>query len=308
MLRTFRALRCIAKSFLPLCVTPALIAQSLAGQMPPQVQRAMDRIPACSLLHRPAGEMYTPNPVAPYMRDILRFGIKRAVVAIAFARSDNAVLSRPRIVERVYFSRLDGPDGQIADAGKLAAIKNSGLQTELDWIAFSRLLKSHELSFADRQPPGSAPMAMFFAQFFAMPSIGAPIEEQEGILPRPRLSAMQIAARLGDAAAIRRMTASSTSQATLNRVLAYAAGSDYDNTEVFESLVRAGADVNARDDDGDPVIVDAFHTPCNVLALIRLGARVTEHDRDGESVLQVAERLDFQQVVKIIRDAIANPR
>ena len=81
-----------------------------------------------------------------------------------------------------------------------------------------------------------------------------------------------------------------------------------DHVEIVQILVDAGAHVNVNDSDGDPVIREAIwrnHVRI-VQILVDAGADVDARDDDGEPVLREAIWRDHRDIVRVLVDAGAN--
>lgn len=77
---------------------------------------------------------------------------------------------------------------------------------------------------------------------------------------------------------------------------------------IFNALVRAGADVNIRDNrqSKSPMITAMVHRPSIVMHLIAAGADIEAKDVDGNTPLMVAASLGYIETLKILLDAGAN--
>ena len=74
----------------------------------------------------------------PYMEAMRNEGVKRT-----FFEADSIWHGKAtdlQVVNRLYFNQFDGPNSQIVDPTKLAQIKQSGLEADLDTIARERVM------------------------------------------------------------------------------------------------------------------------------------------------------------------------
>jgi hypothetical protein len=91
------------------------------------------------------------------------------------------------------------------------------------------------------------------------------------------------ASSIGDANDVARLlTSRKFPQEKLNDALFHAVKNYYDNSDVIDLLVKAGADINCRDADyGLTVLMWALDRPIQVPTLIKLGADVGARNRKG---------------------------
>jgi len=80
--------------------------------------------------------------------------------------------------------------------------------------------------------------------------------------------------------------------------------------EVIATLLKAGADINARDIDGKTALIwaaDINPNPDVITTLLKAGAEIEAIDKIGETSLIVAAEGNKPEVVKVLLDAGANP-
>lgn len=93
------------------------------------------------------------------------------------------------------------------------------------------------------------------------------------------------------------------SQKELNLALFAAVISRYDNSDVINLLVQAGADVNARADYGVTALM--FAKPCNLQPLLEVGADLSARDKWGKDALQHARQVKDATAIRILEEASA---
>ena len=85
--------------------------------------------------------------------------------------------------------------------------------------------------------------------------------------------------------------------------LMWAAFNNY--KEVMDALIRAGADVNTKDERGHTVLMYATfnNNKETVDALIRAGADVNAKDENGRTALMHAAKYDYREIIDMLRKA-----
>jgi ankyrin repeat protein len=77
-----------------------------------------------------------------------------------------------------------------------------------------------------------------------------------------------------------------------------------ENSCVVKVLLRLGAEPNAQSEEGNTPLMNAAGSGHvgNVKALLEAGADINAKDRYGRSVLSAAERSQYSDVIKLLRD------
>lgn len=120
---------------------------------------------------------------------------------------------------------------------------------------------------------------------------------------------MPHAAYVGDVAGLSRMLEGrryDTKQ--LNMAMLIAAQSKYDNSAAISLLIKAGADVNARGDQGTTPLMVSVTSPCNLKALLERGARITDQDNDGKTAEAIARKGGLTRSVQLLKEAHSQAR
>lgn len=282
----------------------AIIKPAMSQSSPNAVQHLLDELPTCSVLraelqrgeHGSGGEQ-------PYMLKMRQLGVQRAIVELDADLHGN----RPeniRIMKHLYFRAFDGPNAQINDPSVLTAIRDNGLQAELDESARERV--SSAPVFRGPDSHGTGEEASSFVEFFSDPEIP---DQKVLLFPSGRPKALTVAVVNGDAVGTRALLKSrSFSKRQLNRALFDAVLSRYDNTEVIDLLLHAGADVNARAAGGVTPLMNSVAHPCNLRPLLDAGADVRARDKWGRDALQLAREVKQVVAIRLLQQAAANKR
>jgi len=90
----------------------------------------------------------------------------------------------------------------------------------------------------------------------------------------------------------------------------YAIVYDYEHTNCIRALIKAGADVNAKDKDGfTPLMIASMygHIDC-IRELIKAGANVNLKNKNGETALMIAEKYGYTNCVKELKRVLKNKK
>jgi Ankyrin repeats (many copies) len=270
-------------------------------EIPSQVQQLLNQLPACSKLHEALEQGRHGDEVdQPYMQAMRQQGVERADVKVSSRRQGNEVKDL-QVVRTLYYCRYDGPDTQITDPDELRRIRDSGLQTMLGDIAFDRVKKAPFFTGFE----GARRSHKYWSsgvEFFSNPwlpeqmTIVSPKGDSRLLLLGPGVS--------GDVIEIRDLLNNSHfQQKELNRALFDAVLSDYDNAAVIRLLLNAGADVNARGEEGNTPLMNAVSRPCNLQVLLENGARIDARDKWGNTVLKLAKDRKRAESLRILEQA-----
>ncbi len=97
------------------------------------------------------------------------------------------------------------------------------------------------------------------------------------------------------------------SQNELNDALILAVTDYYDNSDVIDLLLKAGADVNARDSRfGQTVLMFARGRPIQIPMLLERGADINAKDPQGNTVLKLARNEGDKEVAQLLQQAGAH--
>jgi hypothetical protein len=91
----------------------------------------------------------------------------------------------------------------------------------------------------------------------------------------------------------------------LDRALFDVMLSRYDNTNVIDLLLKAGADVNSRAPDGSTPLMSAVGHPCNLRSLLDRGADLNARDKWGRNALQVARENKVVTSIRLLEEAMS---
>jgi len=244
----------------------------------------------------------------PLMDAMKRQGIKRAEVRLEF----NVPFHIPHIwpgrpgkftaVRTLYFDKYDRDCAQVTSPERLAALRASGLEQELQnyareqaqnapWFIFEHVPSaSHGVSTIDLMDDEWLPR---------VPSFLYPSRDAS---EPPLLKAVTVR----DQVELNRvLTAGKVSSATLDQALMVAAYSP--DSCMVKSLLKAGADVNFRTDRGKTPLMYSAEDGIlnNVKALLEAGARVADQSKDGETALSLARAHHHSDVVAFLERQMA---
>ena len=117
-----------------------------------------------------------------------------------------------------------------------------------------------------------------------------------------------MAVSTGDALEVKQLTqAHKMPSKELNDLLRNAVMNSFDSSQIIGSLVRAGADVNAGLEDGNPILISAIGQPCNLKALLENGATADVRDHWHRSTLEVAEVGHQIESARLVENALSHP-
>ncbi len=208
----------------------------------------------------------------PYRQRMRQLGIRRAFLQLGAVWRHGRV-EEVRVFRRVYFVKYDGPHSQ-ADEQLQEVIRTSGLAALLDEAALQRGIRSKWWMGPDsraRRPKNTQLQAS--AEFL----------DDSGLPERPTIFGVSAygmwplsdAAEAGDAKEVKQLLGSAKfSQLLLNAALLRAVTNVYDNSDVIDLLLQAGADINARTSLGQTALMLATGwSPTQVHVLLERGAK-----------------------------------
>lgn len=178
---------CLALWGLPFPQTAA--AQT--DERPPELRELIASLPDCSRLSQKlARGQFSNDPEKSYMRAMLENGVQRAFFDFEGKWRDHRI-ENVRIVRRIYFSRLDGPNGEITDSLALRQVESSGRQNLLDEAVLVRSKNAHLLLFEFGGPrrwkwllkgsPVYGPIDLFASRWPLNPDLVYPGQVREGM-------------------------------------------------------------------------------------------------------------------------------
>lgn len=271
----------------------------------PPVQQLINELPLCSVLRSELQRgVHGEGIKQPYMDKMGELGVQRAMIEVRAVRRRN----RPQgmqVVRRLFYRRFDGPDAQISDEGVLNAIGVSGLEADLDRIARNRVSTAPIVKAGDW--PVRSKRLVSFVEFFADPWM----PEQPALLFALSGSAATTTSAVveSDAPGTRALLKSNKfSKKELDRSLFDAVLSRYDNSTVIKLLMDAGADANARNEEGTTPLMNAVARPCNLRPLLDGGANLYARDKWGKTALDHARETKATVAEHLLEEAGANTR
>jgi hypothetical protein len=280
---------------LVLLIAPVLQSQEASKEFPPEVNELIAKLPECSRLRDQLKQgRFQENFDQSYVRAMVDHGVQRAYFEIKGNWRHNRA-ENLRIVRRLYYRQLDGPEGAIRDSATLKEIADSGLAAKLDQAVFERGKKARFSAGVDRWAGigiiGALAWILKGSKIYGTMELFATPWVQDLNMVGPDLLRHDLAhsAYVGDVADIsKRLGKEKHSQAELNRALVFAVGARRDNTAAIDLLIKAGADVNTRISDETTPLMLAVNTPCNIPVLLAHGARATDHDKWGRAASDLA--------------------
>ena len=265
---------------------------------PPKVTDQIARLPECSLLRKELEQGKSADGVErPYMRPMLDQGVQRAFFEFQgtwrHERAENI-----RIVRRLYFKKLEGPNAQITEEAALKEIQNSGVEAILDEAVLARGKNAHLFAGVDQW--AGVGVIGYWGWLLKGSRISGSIElfasELLSPVTRDLVSPYKLRHDIAHASSncdvvdlSKLLSMKKYSQPELNRALRFAVGSPRDNTGAIFMLIRVGADVNAKLDDGTTPLM-LVRSSCNIPVLLAHGARVEDRDKSGRTASDLARQ------------------
>jgi hypothetical protein len=282
-----------------------LIPQTAAAQTderPPELREVIGSLPDCSRLGQELARGQFSNELEKsYMRAMLENDVQRAFFEFEGKWRDNRT-ENVRIVRRIYFRRLDGPNGEITDSGALKQIESSGLQKLLDEAVLARSKNAHLFIIEFGGPrrwrwllkgsPVYGSIDLFASRWPLCPDLVSPGQVREDI---------EHAVLVGDVIALSELLNERRySQTELNGALNAGVVSLWDNTTAVEMLIKAGADVNAKFGDDTSLLMIAGY--CHIPVLLAHGARVEDRDKWGHTASDLARQRHDELAIRLLQN------
>jgi hypothetical protein len=227
-----------------------------------------------------------------------RQGVKRARIRVGVRRPNGAM--EATILRAVYYSEYDTNCSEIRDPDKLLKIRASGLEEALGNYAIGETAMSKVVCWES-----CANIPRFVSQVDVVDYM--PLMQPPALVEDPISDdASQL---LGDEAGVEQFLASSKSTSADRRMALLASSSSTDDSCIVQSLLGAGADVNARGGTGNTPLMNAalFGYLSDMRALLLAGAKVNDRDIAGETALMTAAHMGFVDGVKMLVEAGADP-
>jgi hypothetical protein len=279
---------------------------------PPEVTQLISSLPPCSgLRDKLEHERFGDGVEKPYMRPMLDQGVQRAHFELRGKwRHERA--EDVRIVKRLYYSELDGPDAQITDVTRLKEIEISGLAAMLDDAVRMRVADARLFSGIDRwaglgitgrwrwQLTGSYVYGSIdlFASGWLNPT------RPDLVFPGKLRESLMQSAMIGDVSSLSGLLKTNHySQLELNQALTFAVASPWDNTSAINLLLKTGADVNSRFNDGATPLMLVYDSPCNASALLARGAHLEDRDNSGRTAVDRARQRHDAALLRVLEGA-----
>ena len=281
------------------------------AERPPEVQQLITSLPECSRLRRDLEEgRYSDQTELPYMQAMHKEGVQCGF----FEFEGTLQQGHPdhiKVVKRVYFKRLDGPDAQITDLRTLDEVKNSGLQKVLDDAVIERAKNARFSAGVDEWAgvgmvnvlPGLIRGSRVYGSIELFGSQWITVSAWDQASPyKPRFD-IGYAAYIGDVMDLSKIFQQKKySQKELNLALNSAVMSRWDNTAAIEMLIKAGADVNAKFGDDTTLLMLAKNCSCNIRVLLAHGARADDRDKWGRTALDLAWQGHDEARIRLLQD------
>jgi len=264
----------------------------------PVAVRAQQRPTASNSKSALAGQSASAAVSSNWEDEMRRQGVKRARIRVGVRRPNGAI--EATILRVVYYSEYDTNCSEIRDHDKLLKIGASGLEEALGSYAIGETAMSKAVC-----SESCANIPQFVSQVDVvdyMPLMQPPALVEDPISEDPsRL--------LGDEAGVEQFLASSKSASAERRMALLASSSSTDDSCMVQSLLGAGADVNARGGTGNTPLMNAalFGYLNDMRALLLAGAKVNDQDIAGETALMMAASMGFVDGVKMLVEAGADP-
>jgi hypothetical protein len=260
------------------------------------------QIPPCSMLHQNLG--LSINTIdKSYMQLMRQEGIRRITLAVEAIWHHNNI-SGAHITQRLYFRQYDDSSSQIADPDRLKSITASEMERLVDQEVINRASSTQFVHGIDggggakEGQLGNAVVNVFDTALFP----GFPLFFSHAL--KSKDADFLLAAHSGDSQEVERIIGgANVPPKDLKQALFSAVSYYFDNRVVIEMLLHAGAGVNAHDDFGVPVLLNAIVSPCNLEALLKNGANPDERDKGGKTALQRAKEQNQVEAVRILESA-----
>jgi hypothetical protein len=221
----------------------------------------------------------------PWMDDMRKQNVKGAMFEVHGTWLLPFGFIRPNVTRIMYFGKYAGPNAQITDARWLEKIRSSGLEKELEKVALrradraSRLLHSTPLTCKDC----FAQVRLVDDEWLMWNHISL-VEYDASMTPLDQASVVDDEASLGQ------LLGENHRQRDLDRALFAAVGPSWDTTGAINLILKAGANVNTRKEDGSTPLMDAVRANDLQAAtlLMAAGANPNIKDGSGNTALSIA--------------------
>ena len=235
----------------------------------------------------------------PWMDAMKKQRVKQALVDVKGAWYRTIGFRPNKVVRVVYRTEYSRPDSQIVDDVKLQALEKSTLRRELEAVALEKSKQARWMRI-DSNPlrqPGYAHVCLMDDEWLPCGPMRidrdmfSAFEESEAPLYSAAIYPDLVSAS-------RQLATNHFSQADLDTALFGAITNSSDNTKMVELLVKAGANVNARRNDGSTLLMEAASAlrVTNVKLLLALGADPNLRNQRGDTALSwVDERISSQK-------------
>jgi Ankyrin repeats (3 copies) len=240
-------------------------------------------------------EAFMPDGIhEPWMDDMNRAGVKSVMFEVHGVWNTYTHF-HPHLTKRIIYRRsYDGPGSQITDLHELTKFRESGLEAELQEAAFRKSKKAIWIGADSPPKDGEACIVnvyLFDDEWLVddgfstnLPGIGR---------YNPEEFPLGYAAALGDLLTVRQqLSAQKFPEHLLDVALFQAVHYPSDNTDVISLLLKAGANVNAKQRDGTTPLMDAVASLnlTNIKLLLSSGADVNQKDNMGWTAYSLAQR------------------
>jgi len=259
------------------------------------IRQVIDSLPVDSSLRRTLEAGRFGNGIhEPWMDDMRREGVKEVALEVRGRWLEFFGFSPKKVARILYRSKYEGPKAQITDSAWLGRIRASGLEQELEAVALGRAKRATPMrmhwdwTIWER---GSTHVYLFDDEWLVDMYLWSdyPIFASFD----PDRHPLYVAVVSADEARVSSLLAERQfGQEDLDGKL-FAAVETFpsDNTDVIRLLLKAGANVNARRDDGSTVLMRAVSSyklsDCKLL--LASGADVNAKNSLGRTTLAVLE-------------------
>lgn len=255
------------------------------------MQRRLEEIKgstSSSSLRRSMGEAVQPDGIhKAWMDDMKSADVKVAMFEV-HGVWHTATRFQPQSTKRaIYRKDYDGPGSQITDPSKLAQIQGSGLEAELENVAFQKALKASWIGIDSPPQEGDlciVPVYLFDDEWLVDNTLSTRSPRVGRYNPQD--FPLGYAAADADVLTVQQqLSKQQFSEERLNIALFAAVAYPSDNTDVISRLLKAGANVNAERQGGLTPLMDAAFTMnlSNVKLLLNSGADVARKTADGQT-------------------------